>query len=204
MNTSDALTELTLTSTPFDRTANLQQRSEDESGPTAVVGQFESRAKGIRLVKTFALVEPFPGAQDTYCPMSALGHKPREQDFCFRCALGRYPGEMTVSASGSVDPYLRVASAIREEIKERRLEPGTKLTPSRELAQRFSVSEMTVGNAIRLLRDQGVVTTTKRGTFVLDPEGNRAEDPDLARQVADLKEQVRDLTERVAAIESQQ
>lgn len=111
---------------------------------------------------------------------------------------------MTVNASESMDPYLRVASAIRKKISDSGLTPGTKLTPSRELARQFSVSEMTILRAIGVLRDQGIVQTTKRGTFVLDPEGRRPEETDLASQVAQLKEQVRDLTDRVAAIESQQ
>lgn len=110
---------------------------------------------------------------------------------------------MTASASASIDAYLRVANAIWEEIKKRGLEPGTKLTPTRELAQQFGVAEMTIGRAISFLRDQGVVQTTKRGTFVLDPEGLRPEGGDLAGQVAELKEQVRNLTDRVTAIESQ-
>jgi DNA-binding GntR family transcriptional regulator len=101
-----------------------------------------------------------------------------------------------------VDPYLRVANAIRDEIKERELVPGTKLTPSRELAQRFGVSEMTVGSAIRVLRDERIVYTTKRGTFVGEPPLNLPGESDLAREVADLRGQVRDLEARVAAIES--
>ena len=109
---------------------------------------------------------------------------------------------MTATTSGAVDPYLRVASAIRDEIKERELGPGTKLTPSRELAQQFQVSEMTVGNAIRVLRDEGLVYTTRRGTFVSEPSAERAGEADLAREVADLKGQVQDLEARVAAIES--
>jgi DNA-binding GntR family transcriptional regulator len=109
---------------------------------------------------------------------------------------------MTTSASGAVDPYLRVANAIRGEIKERELGPGTKLTPSRELAQQFRVSEMTIGNAIRVLRDEGIVYTTKRGTFVGEPPADLPGDSDLVREVAALKGQVRDLEARVAAIES--
>lgn len=107
-----------------------------------------------------------------------------------------------MSASGSEDPYLRVARAIRDEIKESGLAADTKLTPSRELANRFHVSEMTVGNAIRLLRDEGLVYTTKRGTFVSPAKDEQVEEGGLASQVAELKEQVRELTERVTAIES--
>lgn len=101
-----------------------------------------------------------------------------------------------------MDPYLRVANAIRDEIRESKLVPGTKLTPSRELAQQFQVSEMTVGNAIRVLRDEGLVYTTRRGTFVSEPPAERVGEADLAVEVADLRGQVRDLEARVAAIES--
>lgn len=108
-----------------------------------------------------------------------------------------------MSASGSEDPYLRVARAIRDEIKESGLAPDTKLTPTRELASRFHVSEMTIGNAIRVLRDEGLVYTTKRGTFVSPAKDEQVEEADLSSQVADLKEKVRELGERVTAIESE-
>lgn len=119
---------------------------------------------------------------------------------CF--ALGRYSGVMTVNPDGPVDPYMQVANAIRAEIVDKKLAVDTKLSPLRELAKTFQVAEMTVGNAIRVLREEGMVYTTKRGTFVSARSEDRAESPDLAGQVADLTEQVRDLTERVVAIES--
>jgi len=101
-----------------------------------------------------------------------------------------------------MDPYMQVAKAIRTEIVDGGLTADTKLSPSRELAKRFQVAEMTVGNAIRVLREEGLVYTTKRGTFVSARPEDRTESPGLADQVASLAEQIRDLAERVAAIES--
>jgi DNA-binding transcriptional regulator YhcF (GntR family) len=64
-------------------------------------------------------------------------------------------------------PYQQVANALRAAILTRKLAPGEKLPSGNELAQRYGVARMTVQQAIRLLRDEGLVVSRQgSGVFV--------------------------------------
>lgn len=64
-------------------------------------------------------------------------------------------------------PYQQVASALRAAILTRKFQPGDKLPSGPELARRFNVARMTVQQAIRLLRDEGLVVSRQgSGVFV--------------------------------------
>ncbi len=64
-------------------------------------------------------------------------------------------------------PYQQVANALRAAILTRRLAPGEKLPSGSELAQRYGVARMTIQQAIRLLRDEGLVVSRQgSGVFV--------------------------------------
>jgi DNA-binding transcriptional regulator YhcF (GntR family) len=64
-------------------------------------------------------------------------------------------------------PYQQVANALRAAILTRKLAPGEKLPSGNELAQRYGVARMTVQQAIRLLRDEGLIVSRQgSGVFV--------------------------------------
>ena len=64
-------------------------------------------------------------------------------------------------------PYQQVANALRAAILTRKLAPGEKLPSGNELAQRYGVARMTIQQAIRLLRDEGLVVSRQgSGVFV--------------------------------------
>ena len=64
-------------------------------------------------------------------------------------------------------PYQQVANALRAAILTRKLAPGEKLPSGNELARRYGVARMTIQQAIRLLRDQGLIVSRQgSGVFV--------------------------------------
>src|SRR5580704_13468971 len=64
-------------------------------------------------------------------------------------------------------PYQQVANALRAAILTRKLAPGEKLPSGNELAQRYGVARMTIQQAIRLLRDEGLIVSRQgSGVFV--------------------------------------
>jgi DNA-binding transcriptional regulator YhcF (GntR family) len=64
-------------------------------------------------------------------------------------------------------PYQQVANALRAAILTRKLAPGEKLPSGSELAQRYRVARMTIQQAIRLLRDEGLIVSRQgSGVFV--------------------------------------
>jgi DNA-binding transcriptional regulator YhcF (GntR family) len=64
-------------------------------------------------------------------------------------------------------PYQQVANALRAAILTRKFQPGDKLPSGPELAERFKVARMTVQQAIRLLREEGLVVSRQgSGVFV--------------------------------------
>lgn len=64
-------------------------------------------------------------------------------------------------------PYQQVANALRAAILTRKFQAGDKLPSGPELAERFGVARMTVQQAIRLLRDEGLVVSRQgSGVFV--------------------------------------
>ncbi len=64
-------------------------------------------------------------------------------------------------------PYLQVAHQLRAAILTRKFAPGEKLPSGPELAKNFGVARMTVQQAIRQLRDEGLVVSRQgSGVFV--------------------------------------
>jgi len=64
-------------------------------------------------------------------------------------------------------PYQQVARDLRAAILTKRFEPGEKLPSGPELAKHYGVARMTVQQAIRLLRDEGLVVSRQgSGVFV--------------------------------------
>jgi len=64
-------------------------------------------------------------------------------------------------------PYIQVAHALRAAILTRRFAPGEKLPSGAELAKHYGVARMTVQQAMRLLRDEGLIFSRQgSGVFV--------------------------------------
>jgi len=64
-------------------------------------------------------------------------------------------------------PYLQVAGALRAAILTKTLGPGDQLPSGTQLAKRYGVARMTVQQAIRTLRDEGLVVSRQgSGVFV--------------------------------------
>ncbi|WP_214368214.1 GntR family transcriptional regulator [Pseudonocardia sp. H11422] len=64
-------------------------------------------------------------------------------------------------------PYQQVANSLRAAILTRRFQPGDKLPSGPELSKRYGVARMTVQQAIRVLRDEGLVVSRQgSGVYV--------------------------------------
>ncbi|MBW4027255.1 GntR family transcriptional regulator [Acidipila rosea] len=70
--------------------------------------------------------------------------------------------------------YIQIQSEIFANIRNGKLKPGDPLPSEEDLCEAFSVSRMTVRQAIRELKDQGYASSQKgRGTFVTEPKVER-------------------------------
>lgn len=64
-------------------------------------------------------------------------------------------------------PYQQVANALRAAILTRVLQPGEKLPSGSALAERYGVARMTIQQAVRILRDEGLIVSRQgSGVFV--------------------------------------
>lgn len=73
----------------------------------------------------------------------------------------------TAALGGRGPKYLRIADAVRSEIQDGRLGPGSRLPAEAELAERFGVSPPTVRQALAVLRSEWLIESRHGvGTFV--------------------------------------
>jgi DNA-binding transcriptional regulator YhcF (GntR family) len=64
-------------------------------------------------------------------------------------------------------PYVQVANALRAAILTKTFSPGDRLPSRTELAKKYNVAPMTVQNALRELRDEGLIVSRQgSGVFV--------------------------------------
>ncbi|BBY34313.1 GntR family transcriptional regulator [Mycolicibacter minnesotensis] len=74
---------------------------------------------------------------------------------------------MKLDPNDTRPPYKQVETILRAAILTREYEPGEKLPSGQQLAQRYGVARMTVQQAIRALREEGlVVSRTGSGVYV--------------------------------------
>jgi DNA-binding GntR family transcriptional regulator len=67
-------------------------------------------------------------------------------------------------------PYHQIADDLRRQVKSGELKQGQRLPSNRELAASYGVAPMTVHQAVRVLRDEGLVSSYQgRGVFVDGP-----------------------------------
>jgi len=75
--------------------------------------------------------------------------------------------EVHISLDGTGDRTERIYRQLQDAIIDGRLRPGERLPPTRELAERLSVSRSTVSGAYdRLIAEGFVVGRVGAGTFV--------------------------------------
>ncbi|MFJ3583187.1 GntR family transcriptional regulator [Streptomyces sp. NPDC090127] len=82
----------------------------------------------------------------------------------------------------AVPLYLRVAAALRSDLAERHIVPGSRLPSERSLAHRYHVNRQTVRSALHLLREERLVVTDRRGTFAAGTEHEPREPALTARR----------------------
>ncbi|MFI6802618.1 GntR family transcriptional regulator [Streptosporangium canum] len=111
-------------------------------------------------------------------------------------------------------PYLRIADDIRREIAAGRYAVGEQLPVARELADKYGVAMMTIGNALAVLRDEGLIETRQgSGSFVTGtPEGGDerqavTEEPSeefllLSQQLREIREHVQKLSFRLDELDA--
>ena len=74
---------------------------------------------------------------------------------------------MSIRLDDPRPPYLQVADQLRQQIATGDLQPGQQLPSTRELANTYDIAPMTAQNAVRVLREQGLVVPQQgRGVFV--------------------------------------
>lgn len=74
------------------------------------------------------------------------------------------------SSTSAVQPSVRVAAYLRDQIASRALLPGSKIPGSRELAEQQGVAQTTAIRAVEMLRSEGLIETVYgRGSYVATP-----------------------------------
>lgn len=86
---------------------------------------------------------------------------------------------MRITPDDSRAPYLQVAAELRADIRSGALRPGDKIPSTRALADKYGVAPATAQNAVRVLKEEGLLFgQSGRGTFIreLPPDDEVAED----------------------------
>ncbi|MFE9685646.1 GntR family transcriptional regulator [Streptomyces sp. NPDC006285] len=103
----------------------------------------------------------------------------------------------------------QAADILRQEILRGDIKPGGHVGSVRDLGTRFKISGMTVQRALAILREDGLILTTSRGSYARDPEqaaeageADAGGLPEVLRQLEHLTSQVSELRGRVEALES--
>ncbi len=107
-------------------------------------------------------------------------------------------------------PYIQVAEELRAAITAGQLKPGDRLPSARDLVQRYRIASMTAQNALRVLRDQGLIYSVPgRGSFVRhrpqpehDAHGEHSQEyQTVMRQLEAMTDDLHRLADRVAQLE---
>lgn len=110
--------------------------------------------------------------------------------------------------------YRQVADQLRQAITSGVYAPGERLPSQRQLAREYGIASMTLGSALNVLREEGLVAIAHgSGVYVQEPserpektapDARRASEleadvAELRRQLAALREQVTDIYSRIGA-----
>jgi GntR family transcriptional regulator len=112
-----------------------------------------------------------------------------------------------VQLDDSRPTYLQVADTLRNEISSGAVGLGDRLPSVRDLAARFDIAAVTVQSALRVLRDEGYISSrSTRGYFVREelptPQSKPSDEFTAIRTQLDaLTATMRELTDRVRNLE---
>jgi DNA-binding GntR family transcriptional regulator len=99
--------------------------------------------------------------------------------------------------------HRQIAADLREKIKRGELPADAKLSPQRTLAEEYGVTTQTVSNAIRLLREEGVLRAdSTTGVYVAGMPSDPITLEGVDQRTAGLAEDVSELRDRVGALEA--
>jgi GntR family transcriptional regulator len=117
-----------------------------------------------------------------------------------------YPWGVAIDPNDPRPPYQQVAEDLRRRIgPDSQYRPGTRLPSIRKLAADYEISPQTVQNALRELRQEGLVVSQQgRAFFVRDPGrplGGAGESELLRERLSALEVEMKELRSRVAALE---
>ncbi|MFI6712758.1 GntR family transcriptional regulator [Nonomuraea sp. NPDC050478] len=110
-------------------------------------------------------------------------------------------------------PYLRIAEDIRRDIASGRYAVGEQLPVARELSEKYGVAMMTIGNALAVLRDEGLIETRQgAGSFVtrspddatseLSPGERSEEFRIISDQLREIRQHMEKLTVRLDELDA--
>ncbi len=89
-----------------------------------------------------------------------------------------------IDPSSGNAPYIEIANIVRDAIGDGEYDDGERLPSRTDLASQFNVSPMTVQNAMRILREEGVVATIPgRGVFAR----RGTAEPSIRAEIAEIK-----------------
>ncbi len=95
--------------------------------------------------------------------------------------------------------YVQIADGLRDEIKNGRLPPPSRLPAQREMAERYGVAAETLRKALDVLAREGIVSAgSTRGTFVLKVPG----EPEPSAEYQQLATELNRLADRLDALEA--
>ncbi len=118
---------------------------------------------------------------------------------------------MGLNPDDSRPAYLQIADAIRESIRAGELGPGDQIPSTAELMSSFDVANMTVQNALRVLRDDELVYSRQgKGSFVRSDindtgalAGASSDYLAIAQQLDSIVSKIDSMEKRLAALERQ-
>jgi GntR family transcriptional regulator len=87
-------------------------------------------------------------------------------------AEGSPPSDIQAPGDGGPQlAYMRVADDITSRINSGELRPGARLRSERDLAEHYGVAFHTIRNAMKVLRQRGLIVSVHgRGTFVREDQ----------------------------------
>lgn len=96
-----------------------------------------------------------------------------------------------------------IAAQLRRDIDEGKYSTGAKLPPYRQLARDMGAAPNTVGEAIRLLASDGVVTVRRNARAVVnDPAAVPPADRQIREELTEVRDELHELKGRIAALDS--
>ncbi|WP_328431506.1 GntR family transcriptional regulator [Streptomyces sp. NBC_00453] len=113
---------------------------------------------------------------------------------------------MTIAAHDPRPKKVQIADALRSEITTAPLPSGHRLASLRELADRFTVTQVTIKNALQILIEEGLIKSVPtRGYFVQSPSTGAGPEtePVKREEINAIHSEIRKLAARVAELEMQ-